>query len=211
MRKVLLRGLLSPLWICVLSCTLASPALAKVGCGRGKTRAPRICKGAKLDVRGCCKIRNLKKRKKRKPGGTNSSWFSSWLPKSLSFREFSGVGLKADFYNSSQGADRSLGIAARTGILGLIGWGGVGSVNYRFNSQMISGHVGMDAYLMFFGLQLALAWQVDQQRNQSDHGINYGFKLMLPTSSPMFITIGGQIYTEAPTEFFVNYSVFTSL
>ena len=127
------------------------------------------------------------------------------------FRQFTGVGLKGDYYSSSQGADVSLGIAARAGSLGIIGFGWVGSVNYRFNSHLISGHAGCDAYVGIFGLQLALAWQVDRQQNQADFGINYGLKLFLPASYPMFVTIGGQSYTEAPNEFLISFSIFTSL
>ena len=206
MLKMGLKGLMSSLWICILSCALASPALGKVKCGPGKTRAPKICRGTKRDVNGCCKIPKRKKRKRRK-SRRSSNWLSGWLPS----EEFDGIGLKSDYYSNSQGTDGSLGIAARTGVLGMIGWGGVGSVNYRFNSQMISGHAGLDAYLSIVGLQLALAWQIDQQQNRNNFGINYGLKLMLPNSYPMFLTIGGQTYSEAPTEFFFSYSIFTSL
>ena len=127
-------------------------------------------------------------------------------------KQFDGVGLKGDYYYNSQGADVSLGIAARSGGLGLMSFGGVGSVNYRFNSQLISGHVGLDQYLLGFGLQAGLAWQVDRQEKRADFGVNYGLKLMLGvTPHPMFLTIGGQTYIEAPTEFFISYSIFTSL
>ena len=207
MLRMLLKGLLSPLWIFVLSFALASPAMGKIKCGRGKTRNPKICKSDLRDARGCCKKR---KRKKRKSLGArskkSSSWLSGWLPRS----EYHGVGLKSDYYSSSQGADGSLGIAARTGQLGVIGKGLVGSVNYRFNSRIISGHAGLDAYFLLFGLQLAMAWQVDQLKNHNDFGINYGLKLTLPYSYPVFLTIGGQVYTEAPSEFFINFSIFTS-
>ena len=214
MLKVALRGLLSPMWICVLSCALVSPALGQteVRCGRNKTRNPQICKGLKRDARGCCAVSKRKtyrkiKRKKRKSASANSNRLLGWGL----FKEFKGVGLKSDYYYNSQGADGSLGIAARAGSLGIIGFGWVGSVNYRFNSHLISGHAGCDAYLALFGLQLALAWQVDRQQNQADFGINYGLKLFLPASYPMFVTIGGQSYTEAPTEFLISFSVFTSL
>ena len=202
------RKLLSSLWICVLSYALASPALGQVRCDRGKTRNPKICKGMKRDVHGCCKRQKRKKRKLAlNRSNKSSSWLSSWLP----MKEFNGVGLKSDYYSSSQGADRSVGIAARTGPLGVIGIGWVGSVNYRFNSRMISGHAGFDTYLLRFGLQFAVAWQVDQGQNRNDFGINYGLKLLLPTSYPIFFTVGGQSYTEAPSEFFINFSIFTSI
>ena len=212
MFRISLKDLLSPLWICVLSFSLASPALGKTRCDLGKTRNPKICKSMKRDTRGCCKKR---KRKKQKSLGArsnkSSSWFSSWLPSWLPWSEFHGVGLKSDYYSSSQGSDRSLGIAARTGTFGLISKGLVGSVNYRFNSRIISGHAGLDAYFLLFGLQLGMAWQVDQLKNHNDFGINYGLKFVLPSSYPMFITLGAQVYTEAPSEFFINFSIFTSI
>lgn len=128
------------------------------------------------------------------------------------FRQFTGVGLKGDYYSSSQGSDVSLGIAARSGMLGFLGFGGVGSVNYRFNSHLISGHAGFDAYFLALGLQLALAWRVDRQEGGADLGVNYGLKLKLGSVlHPMFVTIGGQSYTEAPSEFLISYSIFTSL
>ena len=128
------------------------------------------------------------------------------------FRQFTGVGLKGDYYSNSQGADVSLGIAARSGTLGFIGFGGVGSVNYRFNSHLISGHAGFDAYILALGLQLALAWRVNRQEGGADLGVNYGLKLKLGSAlHPMFLTIGGQSYTEAPSEFLISYSIFTSL
>ena len=101
----------------------------------------------------------------------SSSWFSSWLPSWLPWSEFQGVGLKSDYYSQLHGADRSLGIAARTGTLGLIGKGLVGSVYYRFNSRIISGNAGLDIYFLLFGLQLGMAWQVDQLKNHNDFGI----------------------------------------
>ena len=208
MLKTTLRGLLSPLWICVLSCALVSPALGKTKCGPGNTRNPKICKGVKRDENGCCKRRTRKKRKsmfndfpRKGPG-----WFSSWVP----MKEFRGIGLKIDSYNRAEGSDHSLGIAARSGLLGLIGMGWVGSANYRFRSQMISGHAGFDAYLTILGLQCGLAWQLDRLQNRIDFGINYGLKLLLPASHPMFFTIGVQSYTKAPSEFFINFSIFTS-
>ena len=210
MLKTTLRRLLSLLWVCMLSCALASPALGKTKCGPRKTRNPKICKGVKLDKRGCCKRRTRKKRKSvfddfpRK--SRSSSWFSSWVP----IKAYRGIGLKSDLYNSLKGADHSLGIAARGGTLGLIGMGWVGSANYRFNSQMISGHAGFDAYLMILGLQCGLAWQIDSQQRRNDFGINYGLKLLLPAYYPMFITVGAQTYTEAPSEFFISFSIFTS-
>ena len=130
----------------------------------------------------------------------------------LKSREFDGIGLKSDYYYNSQGSDGSLGIALRTGGFGLIGGGALGSVNYRFNSQLISGHAGFDMYLLALGLQLALAWQIDRQENDADFGVNYGLKLKLGSNRhPMFLMIGGQSYTEAPSEFLISYSIFTSL
>jgi len=210
MLNTTLRGLLSPLWICLLSCTLAYPALGKTKCAPGKIPNPKICKGLKRDVSGCCKKQTRKKRKSvfdnfpRK--SRSSSWFSSWLP----IKEFNGIGLKSDFYNSRKGVDHGLGIAARGGFLGVFGMGWIGSANYRFNSQMISGHAGFDAYLMVLGLQCGLAWQVDRLQNRNDLGINYGLKLLRPASYPMFFTVGGRVYTEAPSEFFISFSIFTS-
>ena len=220
MLKMSLKGLLSPLWICVLSFSLANPALGKIRCDRGKMRNPKVCKSMKRDARGCCKKLKRKKRKSlSKRSNKSSSWFSprhrnkssSWISGWLPWSEFHGVGLKSDYYSSSQGSDRSLGIAARTGTFGLISKGLVGSVNYRFNSRIISGHAGLDAYFLLFGLQLGMAWQVDQLKNHNDFGINYGLKFVLPSSYPMFITLGAQVYTEAPSEFFINFSIFTSI
>lgn len=208
MLKMASKRLLRSLWICILFCALTSPALGQIRCGRGKTHNPKICNGVKRDVHGCCKRRKRKKRKSVVArSNKSSSWLSSWLPK----KEFNGVGLKSDSYYSSQGVDRSLGIAARTGTLGVISMGWVGSVDYRLNSHLISGHAGFDVYLLLFGLQCAVAWQVDQVQNHNDFGINYGLKLMLPTSYPIFFTIGGQSYTTAPSEFFINFSIFTSI
>lgn len=205
MPKATLRGLLSSLWICVLSCVLscvfASFALGKMTCDRGETSNPQICKDEKSDARGCCKVPKRKKQKAQSKSESNNMF---------SIKEFGGVGLKSDFYYNSQGADISLGIAARNGILGVVGFGGVGSVDYRFNSHIISGHAGIDTYLLVVGLQLALAWQVDRQQKRADFGINYGLKLLLPNAYPMFFMIGGQSYMEAPTEFLISFSIFTS-
>jgi hypothetical protein len=123
------------------------------------------------------------------------------------FDEFNGFGIKSDYYYTSQGSDGSLGIAARTGIVGL--YGGSGSVNYRFDSNTISGHVGLDLSMFFLGGQLGLAWKVDPQEDSPDFGINYALKLtrMPAFPYPMFLTIGGQSY-KGESEFFISYSIF---
>lgn len=122
-------------------------------------------------------------------------------------RPFTGIGLTGNYHLNAEGSDGGLYLSGRMGELGLIGYGVVGDLGYRFSDQDVYGRVGVDAFLAILGVRLDVAWKTGFSGDTA-LGLAYSSEVVLPLPTPVFFHIGGQSFNNGTHEFFTGLSVY---
>lgn len=127
--------------------------------------------------------------------------------------DFDGIGLSGDYHLDREGSDGGLYLTGRAGELGLIGYGLVADVGYRFADQDVAGRFGVDAFLAVFGFRLDAAWKAGLPDDQDlDAGVAYTAQLLIPAPAPIFVHAGGQtFFVSGQTELIAGLSVLLSI
>lgn len=120
--------------------------------------------------------------------------------------DFVGIGIGADWRMSDATTPVDVLVTFRDVQLGLIGIGWMGEVAYTPVHHHHALRLGGELYAGVFGLQFSTAWH-------SERGLGFGARgiLLVPETSPIFVTAGGQQFAQGTTEWLVGVSIMFGL
>ncbi|MGC6419132.1 MAG: hypothetical protein ACON3Z_18540 [Bradymonadia bacterium] len=120
--------------------------------------------------------------------------------------DFVGIGIGADWRMNDANSPVDVLVTFRDVQLGLIGIGWMGDVVYTPVHHHHALRLGGELYAGMFGLQFSTAWH-------SEQGLGFGARgiLLVPETSPIFVTAGGQQFAQGKTEWLLGVSIMFGL